>query len=63
MKQQQLEAQINATTQVPAPILVPSPHHVTEQPSEPKAASPDFFTDKASELCLFLTQCQQVFHL
>src|ERR1700690_997966 len=38
-------------------------YHAPSHPSEPKAAPPDFFTGKASELHLFLTQCQQLFRL
>ena len=64
-KQQELEAKINNATlaSVPTPGLTPTQYHTHECPSEPKAAPPDFFTGKSSELCLFLTQCQQVFCL
>ena len=64
-KQQHLEAKINTATLAPisTPMSVPTQYHTPSRPSEPKAAPPDFFTGKASELHLFLTQCQQVFHL
>ena len=63
-KQQQLEMKIN-TTLAPTPTSTsgPTQQPVPGCPAEPKAAPPDFFTGKASELRLFLTQCQQVFRL